>query len=215
MEDAKGVTMSAEFVELFSMGLVLGLAAGFGPGPLSTMVISEALRHGALAGTKVAMGPLITDLPIILVSLFVLSRLPNQDVALGGLSLVGAIVLCYFGIRSMRATAIDVTESDVKTQSLRKGALVNALNPHPYVFWFTVGGPTIVRASTPIDVAAFIVPLFVCLVGAKALIAVAVGRSRHFLQGRAYGVIEKALGLALCVFAILLFRDGIALLRGN
>ena len=207
--------MSAEFAELFSMGLVLGLAAGFGPGPLATMVISEALRHGTLAGAKVALGPLITDAPIIIVALFVLSRVPNQDVILGVLSLIGAVVLFYFGVKAMRAGPLEISEVETKPRSLQKGMIVNALNPHPYIFWFTIGGPTIVRASSVAMAAAFVVPLFVCLVGGKALIAVAVGRSRGFLSGRAYVVIEKALGIALCVYAVLLVRDGINLLRGG
>ena len=33
-----------------------------------------------------------------------------------------------------------------KPQSLRKGVMVNFLNPHPYMFWLSIGAPLILRA---------------------------------------------------------------------
>ena len=60
-------------IGLISAGLVYGLSAGFSPGPLMALVISQTLKHGIREGAKVAMAPLITDLPIILVSLLVLT----------------------------------------------------------------------------------------------------------------------------------------------
>ena len=45
--------------------LVLGLAAGFAPGPLLVLVISETLQHSTRAGIKVAFAPVITDLAIV------------------------------------------------------------------------------------------------------------------------------------------------------
>ncbi|NCD26558.1 MAG: hypothetical protein EOL86_13335, partial [Deltaproteobacteria bacterium] len=47
-------------------GLVLGLSAGLSPGPLLTLMLSETLRHGVRAGLLVAVAPLISDLPIII-----------------------------------------------------------------------------------------------------------------------------------------------------
>ncbi|MDP7671975.1 MAG: hypothetical protein QGF21_08525, partial [Vicinamibacterales bacterium] len=53
--------------------------------------------------------------------------------------------------------------------SLRKGMLTNLANPNPYLFWFTVGAPTIFVAHRAgwSFVALFLVGLYVCLVGAK------------------------------------------------
>ena len=46
------------------------------------------------------------------------------------------------------------------------------------------------------------------LVGSKVLLALAVGRSREFLKGRAYRLIIQMLGVLLAVFALLLLCDG-------
>ncbi len=67
--------MTPETLSSLAAGTVFGLSAGFAPGPLLTLVITQTLRHDIREGVKVAMAPLITDLPIILLSLLVLSRL--------------------------------------------------------------------------------------------------------------------------------------------
>ena len=67
-------------LEFLSSGILLGLAAGFAPGPLLVLVISETMRHGIRAGLKVSIAPLITDVPIILVSLIVLNRLISSSI---------------------------------------------------------------------------------------------------------------------------------------
>jgi threonine/homoserine/homoserine lactone efflux protein len=81
-------------VEYLVQGLLLGLGVGLAPGPLLALVISASLRGGTSHGLRVAFSPLITDLPIIVVSLFILRQINNS--ALGFLSIVGAIVLFYF-----------------------------------------------------------------------------------------------------------------------
>ncbi len=71
------------------MGLVLGLSAGLAPGPLLTLVVSETLRHHVGAGIRVALAPLISDLPIVLVSVGILSTMADFEAVLGGISLGG------------------------------------------------------------------------------------------------------------------------------
>jgi len=60
---------------------------------------------------------------------------------------------------------------------------------------------------------AFIGSFYVFLIGSKILLAVLVGRSKSFLNGTLYIYTMRFLGLALCILALLLFRDGLKLLR--
>ena len=89
--------------------------------------------------------------------------------------------------------------------------MANLLNPHPYLFWFVIGAPTLLKAWTASVLAAvlFILGLYVCLVGSKILIAWLVARSRGFLKSRGYVYVNRLLGVALVVFAILFTRDGL------
>ncbi len=64
-------------------GIFIGLSAGFSPGPLMTVVISQTLHHGIKEGLKVAIAPLLTDLPIIAIIIFSLSLFLNIDLFLG------------------------------------------------------------------------------------------------------------------------------------
>jgi len=92
--------------------------------------------------------------------------------------------------------------------------MVNALNPHPYLFWFSVGSPTMLKAQTAssLGAAAFVTSFYLCLVGSKIFLAVVVGKSRTFLEGRIYVYTMRVLGVLLFVFALLLFRDGLRLI---
>jgi len=200
--------------EFFSIGIVLGLSAGFAPGPLLALVISETLQHDIRSGVKVALSPIFTDLPIIIVTLAILSKLSDFHNILGIISLIGGCVILFLGYESMNPESPESEFSDTRPNSLAKGILANALSPHPYLFWFSVGGPIMSRAIN-LNVKAsiaFIGSFYVLLVGSKMLLAVLVGRSKSFLSGTWYIYTMRLLGLALCILALLLFRDGLKLL---
>jgi threonine/homoserine/homoserine lactone efflux protein len=197
-------------------GCVFGLAAGFTPGPTTTLLIAQTLRFGRWDGIKVALAPLLTDAPIIAASLVLLSELARIEPVLGGITLLGAAFLTYLAVESFRVSGIKMGDETVTPHSLRKGFLVNLLNPHPYLFWFVVGAPTLLRAADQSVLAAalFVAGLYACLVGTKILIAVLVARSRSFLSNRAYVNVNRVLGVALAVFALLFLRDGLRTLGG-
>lgn len=201
-------------IDLLVMGVVLGLYAGFAPGPLLTLTISETLRHDIASGMKVALAPLVTDVPIVLLSVFVLSSLPGFHTVLGIMSFVGGLFVLYLGYGSMRTKEVAFRLEKTKSRSFRKGVLVNALNPHPYLFWFSVGGPTILKAVDQHRLAplVFVGSFYVLLVGSKICLAVLVGRFKSFLYGRLYLYTIRFLGVMLWALALVLFRDGLRLL---
>lgn len=201
-------------IHYFSIGVLLGLSAGLAPGPLLTLVFSETLKHGAKAGIKVAMAPLVTDLPIIVLTIFILSTLSGFNWILGIVSLVGGVLVMVMGVQGMRTRGAEVEIDKAASRSLLKGALVNALSPHPYLFWLSVGGPTMTRAGEQgIGAAAsFIISFYLLLVGSKVVLAVLAGKSRAVLKGKVYLYTMKVLGLLLCVLACFLFLDGFRLL---
>lgn len=195
-------------------GLVFGLSGGLTPGPLMTLVIAQTLQYGAKEGVKVAVAPLLTDLPIVVGSVFVLSTLSEIDSILGVIALCGGAFLVYLGKESLFFKGADPDAAAVNPRSIRKGTLANFLNPSPYVFWITVGASTFLKALDVGTLAAilFIAGFYLCLVGAKVAIAVIVGRSRRFLRSDVYVYTVRALGLALFFIAVLFFRDGLAYL---
>ena len=192
----------------------MGLSAGFAPGPLLTLVISETLQHDIKSGVKVALAPIITDLPIIILTLFILAKLSNFHNILGIISLTGGFFILFMGYESIRTKGVELNIQETESQSLRKGILANALNPHPYLFWFSVGAPTMTEAMRQNIIAplAFISSFYALLVGSKILLAILVGKSKSFLSGNVYIYTLRFLGLILCILAFALFLDGLKLL---
>lgn len=192
-------------------GSILGLSAGFSPGPLLALVISETLRHDIKAGVTVALAPILTDIPIIFLSLFILAKLSAFHTVLGVISLLGGFLLLYMGYESIRIKGADLSLQQDAPNSLKRGILVNVLSPYPYLFWISIGAPTTLKAMDLSAVAAlsFILGFYGFLVGSKILLAIIVGKSRSFLTDTLYISIMRTLGVALLVFAVFLFRDGL------
>ncbi len=201
-------------LEYLSAGLLLGLAAGFAPGPLLVLVISETLRHGIAAGLKVSIAPLITDVPIILISLIVLNRLAEFKSILGCISIFGGLFILYLGYESLKTKGVELNLSTVKSNSFKKGVITNAFNPHPYIFYMTVGTPIIYRSiqHNLLATVSFVGSFLLLLVGSKVILAMVVERSRTFLKGRVYIWVMRILGALLIIFSMVLFRDGFELL---
>jgi len=201
-------------IGFLATGTILGLSAGIAPGPLLALVISETLRHDMKAGVKVALAPIISDLPIVALTLYILAKLSAFNIILGTISLTGGFVLLYMGYESLVTKGVNLSSRNLKPQSLKRGIIVNVLNPHPYLFWISIGAPTTIKAwdQSVFSAVAFIGSFYLLLVGSKILVAVLVGRYRSFLTGRFYIYTMRVLGLILFVFALVLFRDGMNLL---
>ena len=201
-------------IEYLSAGTLLGLASGFSPGPLQVLVLSETLRHGMRAGIKVSIAPLITDVPIIVISLLVLNRLAHFKSILGAVSILGGLFILYLGYDSIKTKGLEFNLPPVSRNSLKKGVITNALNPHPYIFYMTVGAPIILKAINQNFLSAFLFigSFLIFLVGSKVILAMVVERSRAFLKGPVYIGLMRILGALLLFFSIMLFRDGLRLL---
>ena len=205
--------------EFLAAAVVFGLSGGLSPGPLLTLVVSEALARGRNAGLAVSISPLITDGPAIAAAIFLLGRIENSEPALGIVSIAGGTLLTTYGIAGLRGARLEVEESKVERRvwaSLGKGVSVNFLNPNPYLFWLTIGTPILLRAHAVGWFASigFLVAFYICLVGSKCGLAVLVARSRAVLRGRAYAIVNRVLAVALLVFAVIFIRNGFLSLVG-
>lgn len=192
--------------ELPVSGLLLGIYAGMAPGPTMTMVIVQSLKHGEREGLKVAIAPLLTDAPIVLLSVGLLSALERSGRVLAAISVVGAGILAGFALDCFRAPRpkTDIDEDGAPRRSILKGVVANALNPHPYLTWMTVAGPLLIQAwQLGVDHAiVFLVCMYAPMIGLKSAVALSVGAGRGFLLGAVYPWAMRGLGLVLTLFAV-------------
>jgi threonine/homoserine/homoserine lactone efflux protein len=195
-------------------GVLLGAAAGISPGPLLTLVISETLRHGKRGGVLIASAPIVTDVPIVAISVFILAKMQNFTLVLGIISLSGAVFIAFLAYESISIKGIELNLGKVRAQSLRRGIITNLLSPHPYLFWITIGAPFLLKGyrTNVMSVVFFLMGFYLFLVGSKITIALIVDKYKLFLKSNAYVYIVKTLGLILLVFSALFLKDGLTLL---
>ncbi len=130
-----------------TQGLIFGLYAAFLPGPMQAFLLSQIIRSGWKRTIPLAFIPLITDFPVMLVIFFLLSQLPlifTNILRIGGGFFI--LYLAWDAFRTAKNTN-KVTNSPKIAENQRstflKGVTLNLLNPNVYIFWGTIGVPTI------------------------------------------------------------------------
>jgi threonine/homoserine/homoserine lactone efflux protein len=201
-------------IELLIAGIILGIYAGLSPGPMLVLVVNQSIKHGFQEGAKMAFSPLISDLPIIVISLFFLTVISGFNIVLAIISIIGGLYLAYLAWEIFKNRKISVDISLEKPKSLSKGVVLNLLNPAPYIFWITIGGPLIIPEYTknPFSILLFIIGFYAFLVGSKIAVAYATEKSRDFITGKTYLHILKILGIILTIFSIYYIYQGFQLL---
>ncbi len=204
----------ADALPFLASGLLLGLSGGLTPGPITTLVITHTLRHNFGEGVKIAIAPLLTDLPVILLTLFVFSRLAEIDVVLGIIALVGAGYLFCLARATFAAPPLEETSKVEEPRSIRVGLIANLLNPNPYLFWSLVGAPTLYRAleTSLLATTLFMVGMYTCLVGGKIAVAGVAARGRAYLRGSGFRRTLQLLGVALGLFGLVFLWNGLGYL---
>lgn len=204
--------MPSSILTFFLQGAAIGITAAVSPGPFQTFLISQSLTGGFRRAAPVAFAPLVTDLPIILLSLFMLDQMPPYFLRL--ISLAGGLFVLYlaWGLWKSWRAGPDPGEAQATSAggSLARGALANFLSPGPYLFWALVNGPILLsalRQSTSYGVA-FLVGFY------GLMILTLLGIAMLFAQARRLGPrVVRALTLAsaviLVVFAGLLLKQAI------
>ncbi len=198
--------------ELFSyliQGVVLGVSAGISPGPLTSLTISQTIKHNKKEGIKVALTPLITDAPIVLASIFLLSKAASTELFIGLISLIGSFFLIYLGIDCFSSNDLNIDSKNQIPKSILKGVLTNALSPNPYLFWLAIGAPIFHRSSNIESALIFILSFYISIVFSKVTLALLISKSPRTLVDKYYKTIMQFLGLSLILFAILFFKESI------
>jgi threonine/homoserine/homoserine lactone efflux protein len=130
-------------VHLFQ-GLALGLTAGASPGPFQAFLLAQAARGGWRRAWPAAFAPVLSDGPIVLLVLLLLTQVPAWLVSV--LRMAGGAFLIYLAWGAWRAFRAPAAGSAAPRagdaeRGLWKAVAMNAISPGPYLFWSTVAGP--------------------------------------------------------------------------
>ena len=169
--------------EFLVKGGALGFAAAIQPGPFQAYLLSQVGLRGWRRTLPASLAPLISDAPIVVLMLFVVRQMPTS--ALTVIRVVGGIFLLYLAWRSvasLRNAAADRTESrdDTATKfghGVWQAAVMNLLNPNPYIFWGTVGAVVFFDGwnQSPAVGTAFLAGMYTMLISGLAIVTVTFG----------------------------------------
>jgi threonine/homoserine/homoserine lactone efflux protein len=164
-------------------GIGYGFAAAAQPGPLQTYLISKTLLKGWKRALPAAFAPLLSDGPIIILSLLIISQVPlwlqRFLYIAGGLFL---LYLAYGAYKSWQNFDSRIAGMETGTrQNLLKAALINALNPNPYIFWSLVTGPILLKGwrETPLHGVVFVAAFYGTMILSLATIILVFGFARQ------------------------------------
>ena len=165
-------------------GIGYGFAAAVQPGPFQTYLISQTLKNGWRRTLPAALSPLVSDGPILAVVLLVLSHMPVWLTRF--LYIAGGCFIFYLAWGGFRAWRSFNTTSPVAAepsqQSVFKAAVMNMLNPNPYIYWSLVTGPILLAGwrETPANGIGFLVGFYVTIVSTIGGIILLFGTTRQF-----------------------------------
>ena len=165
-------------------GIGYGFAAAVQPGPFQTYLISQTLSKGWKRTLPTALAPLLSDGPIITLCLLVLSQVPTWLQRFlyiaGGLFILS---LSYGAYRSWKNFDLNNSSTESSThQSVLKAALVNMLNPNPYIYWTLVTGPILLTGwrETPANGMGFLAGFYISILLSLSAIILVFGTARQF-----------------------------------
>lgn|GEM_PF-135120 len=199
-------------------GATYGFACAVQPGPFQTFLISRTMSKGWKSTLPAALAPLISDGPIIALTLVVLSRLPTAG--LTGLRLAGGVFLLYLALGAYktwrRYEEKEIAVGGSTRQSLLSAALVNLLNPNPYLGWSLVMGPMLRQGwhEAPVNGIVMINSFYLIMIASLAGIILLFGAARH-LGSRVCRALVGASAIALGGFGVFQLCSGFRSMIGG
>lgn len=164
----------------FIFSITYAFACVVQPGPFQAYLFSQSISNGWRKTVPLVFAPLISDLPVILLVLLVLTNVPAEVLAI--LQCLGGVFLLYLAFKAciaFRTFDLDAQQAVSQQQNVFKAVMINLLNPNPYLGWSLVMGPLLLKgwsedpANGIILLAGFYSSLIIFSIGLVALFSAA------------------------------------------
>jgi len=199
-------------LEYLLLGGGFAFAAAIQPGPLQVFLLNSVTQRGWKRTLPAAFAPILSDGPIALLVLLVLTRVPV--VMSRVLQTAGGVLLLYLAWSSykqwkQKSRSFENDEGSAPS-TLLQAAAVNLLNPNPYLGWSLILGPAVLRAwsESPTNAAILIVSFYATMAAVMAIIIVLFGTTR-FLGPRARRALILVSAVTLAMLGIYQLVSGL------
>jgi threonine/homoserine/homoserine lactone efflux protein len=134
-------------IQYLIIGITYAFTAVVQPGPFQVFLLSQTLSKGWRRALPAAFGPIISDLPVILIVLLLLTTVPPRFISI--LQIAGGLFLLYLAFNAYKTWKnFDTPKPPAphsNQQTLLSAVMVNLLNPNPYLGWSLVLGPLLLK----------------------------------------------------------------------
>lgn len=197
----------------FTRGVALGFTAGSLPGAPQAYLIGVTLRYGWRLGFVTAFAPLLIDIPIILLTVFVVSQFPAW--VLDMFRIGGGLFMLYIAWNAYRAfrsgVVIAASQQTPPARSILVGMVpIVLLSPNPWLFWATINAPLVVEswAQSPLHTVAFLSGFYLLLIGMQVALVFVFDRLRRIDPRLTRALLLLSIAL-LVVFGLSVIAQGI------
>jgi threonine/homoserine/homoserine lactone efflux protein len=157
-----------------AFGATFAFSAAVQPGPFQAYLVSSTIAHGWRKTMPAVFAPIVSDIPVVCLVLFALTRV--SPAALAALRLCGGLFLLYLAARAFatfrdyRHLAPSAPRDAART--FVEATTVNLLNPNPYISWSLVLGPLLIQTwrESPSSGIAFVASFYLVFVAATLVL---------------------------------------------
>ena len=172
------------FFSLLLSVVVISFSGVMMPGPMFAVTLAKSFKS-PWAGTRIALGHAVIEVPLILLIYFGFARFFENDTVQTVLSILGGGMIIWIGIGMFRARRQVVTGGKNLTHSaFTAGIVMSGLNPFFILWWATVGSMLIMKFTdyAVTGLAAFIIAHWLCDLIWLSLVSVLIYKT-HGLWG--------------------------------
>lgn len=182
---------------------ILGIIGGLTPGPITALMLGQTLRFGWKRGVFVPYALIVSNFFFAPITLLVMSLFSQINVLVTILTAIGGCFLVYLGIMEWNSQ-LSIDQRNC-THPFKKALALDIVNPHPYVFWFTILGPIMISMNQYglfFDSFSVMITFTAGLVLVKFSYIVALHAIKNHLNDRLVVIIVRVLSLILVGFGL-------------
>ncbi len=125
--------------------VLISLSGAVTPGPVFAVTVTKSYKS-QFAGTQIALGHAVIEIPLILLIYFGFARFFQNSVVQLVLSILGGGMIIWLGISMFRARAEIVQGGkDLPYNAFTAGIITTGFNPFFILWWATIGSMLIMK----------------------------------------------------------------------
>jgi threonine/homoserine/homoserine lactone efflux protein len=196
---------------LISTVLVVSFSGVIAPGPFFAVTLAKSYKS-PWAGTLMALGHAVVEVPLILLIYFGFARFFQNGSVQVVLSLAGGAMIVWMGVTMFLDRAKVVREGkDLPYPAFMAGIFMSAVNPFFLLWWATVGSLLVMKFLDygAGGLFALILAHWLCDLVWLTFVSVLIHKTHHYLDKRFQEWLFIATSLFLVFFGIRFIISGI------